>query len=303
MIYSRTDVDFIDHPRAMDAGPLGRDLWQWGNLYSRKHELDGMLPESAVLRSQWGACGKANAKVAATLVKVGLWLKVEGGWKIFNYAAKNETKEDIVRRRAKERDKKARQRGGHRSMSPGDTPRDATGDKQGDSPNQSQIQNQIPPKPPEGGGCDPKPEPVKPEPQSADVARLASLPDPAIDGILQSALNAAGYRQRVEAGSWRAISAAFKGWLPGQSAQEHWDSVALWAKRWASDPDTKLEGVRMPAKIFLFWCNTQEGLGVEKPFVPYHQPAELPPLPTDAENAHFAAAVEAWDLSQLGVAS
>lgn len=87
MIYARVDVNFGDHPRAFAAGPVARDLWVWGLLYCRKHELDGELPEGVVLSSPWGAGGKANAKVAAKLVEVGLWERTAFGWTICRYAA------------------------------------------------------------------------------------------------------------------------------------------------------------------------------------------------------------------------
>lgn len=111
MIYARVDVNFGDHPKALAAGAIARDLWTWGLLYSRKHELDGDLPKEVVLASSWGAGGKTNAKVAAKLVDVGLWVAVEGGWRIVNYSEKNETRDQIDQRRGTARERMRKVRG------------------------------------------------------------------------------------------------------------------------------------------------------------------------------------------------
>lgn len=108
MIYARVDVNFGDHPKALEAGPVARDLWTWGLLYCRKHELDGVLPVSAVVSSTWGAGGNANRKVADRLVSVGLWKACEGGWRILHYAEKNETRREIDERRAASRERQQR---------------------------------------------------------------------------------------------------------------------------------------------------------------------------------------------------
>ena len=107
MIYARIDVVFRDHPKALAAGPIARDLWVWGNLYSRDHQTDGALPRDAVLATAWGAGPrrKANLKVAAKLVTVGLWHVTDGGWAVTNYAAKNDTKAVISARKQQTNDR------------------------------------------------------------------------------------------------------------------------------------------------------------------------------------------------------
>ena len=110
MIYSRIDVSFRDHPKALAAGSVARDLWVWGNLYCRDHQLNGSLPRSAVLSSPWGAGGRANAKVAEKLASVGLWTRTDVGWDINNYAAKNDTKEVIEAKKEAHRERMRRAR-------------------------------------------------------------------------------------------------------------------------------------------------------------------------------------------------
>lgn len=110
-IFSKTAVDVIDHPRMLEAGPVARDLWQWANLYARKHLTDGELPRAAVLSSPWGAGGKANARVAARLVEVGLWDVTETGWRQLRYADHNQTRDDVDADRAGARARQQKSRG------------------------------------------------------------------------------------------------------------------------------------------------------------------------------------------------
>jgi hypothetical protein len=143
VIHAKLDVDICDHPRALAAGVAAFGLWSWGLAYTRKHELDGELPLLAV-RSAFGG-GAANDDLAETLCRVGLWEKTEAGWRMLNYASKNETKAVIAQRRAAEQKKKDAWRGKRAAPQPTttlstrdnpvdkpvDTPRDNTRDNPG----------------------------------------------------------------------------------------------------------------------------------------------------------------------------
>lgn len=108
MIYAKLDVSFRDHPRALRAGPHGRDLWFWGMMYIREHATDGFIPTEAIVACPWGRGSKANVALAAKLVEVGLWAASDGGFVMLRYAEKgNETKAQIDERRHYDRVRKA----------------------------------------------------------------------------------------------------------------------------------------------------------------------------------------------------
>jgi len=148
VIFARVDVELRDHPRARRAG-VAMTTWTYALLYSRRHELDGFVPDDA-LRGGWvpEPVGREHASV---LVDVGLWGLVDGGWEIINYANKNETRAAIETRRQIEREKKQRwrerrestQRSTHASTdrSPGVSPVD-TGSSGGSLREEDQSQSQ-----------------------------------------------------------------------------------------------------------------------------------------------------------------
>lgn len=108
MIYAGIDVTLQTHPRAIAAGFDAMGLWLWGMLYAQNHQTDGRLHRPAVLTA-WG--GRRNILLAKKLVEVGLWTEDEAGdWFIHNYSEKNQTSEDIRRKRdaAKQRQAKFR---------------------------------------------------------------------------------------------------------------------------------------------------------------------------------------------------
>lgn len=103
MLHAKVDLTLAYHPKAHQAG-AAMATWTWGLLYSREQELDGFVPASA-LRLSW--VGEAAAtKHMASLVASGLVVVVDGGWRLLNYEAKNETKAQIDARRKADRDRK-----------------------------------------------------------------------------------------------------------------------------------------------------------------------------------------------------
>ena len=112
MIFAKVDVDLRDHPKAQRAG-VAMATWLWGLLYARGHQTNGEIPGYA-LRGSWSG-EKQATKDADALVAAGLWAPSSDGFRILNYSAKNETSEDIAKRRAdtrtrveKHRDQKRR---------------------------------------------------------------------------------------------------------------------------------------------------------------------------------------------------
>lgn len=111
MKWVRAHCHVVDHPRFLEAGALARDLWNWGMLYSGKHELDGELPLGAILNTPWGAGGKKNAPIAERLVEVGLWEKTETGYRISKWEEMgNPTKAGLAAKREEERTGRANRR-------------------------------------------------------------------------------------------------------------------------------------------------------------------------------------------------
>lgn len=113
MIFAKVDVKLRDHLRAHRAG-AAMATWTWALLYSREQETDGDI-YAEVLRGSW--VGESTAlEHAAKLVEVGLWDVIDGGWRIRNYSAKNETKEAIDEKRRGDRMRK--RKGGQPSSRP-----------------------------------------------------------------------------------------------------------------------------------------------------------------------------------------
>lgn len=111
MIFAKLDVDITDHPKAIAAGPAAFGLWVWSLAYCRKHESDGDIPLVAV-RTALGGSARENMRLAAKLVKVGLWADQDGHHFVFvNYAKKNETRHDIDARRTADRSRKVAKKG------------------------------------------------------------------------------------------------------------------------------------------------------------------------------------------------
>lgn len=97
MIYAGIDVNVITHEKALAAGIEAFGLWAWGMCYAQLHETDGRLPRLAVLSA---LAGKRNAVHAKRLVDSGLWsVNEDGSWQIHNYRKKNQTSEEIRRKK------------------------------------------------------------------------------------------------------------------------------------------------------------------------------------------------------------
>lgn len=107
MIHARIDLVIMGHRRAYESGPEAMGLWLFAVGYAREQETDGFVP-AAILHAAWG--GKKNEKLAARLVDAGLLVRVDGGYTVAKYAAKNELKAQIDERRAWEAKRKAERR-------------------------------------------------------------------------------------------------------------------------------------------------------------------------------------------------
>ncbi len=103
MIYAGIDVNIITHERAVAAGPEAFGLWCWGMCWSQIHETDGRLPEVNVLHALGGQ-RRVLRRLAVRLVSVGLWIASEdGSFQVRNYTKKNQTADEITRRRSEKK--------------------------------------------------------------------------------------------------------------------------------------------------------------------------------------------------------
>ena len=112
MAWVKLDDKFAQHPKVLQAGPLGLALYVAGLCYANMHLTDGFLPERSVpmlLNFNGLAMGMWNSgagfgggedatwdKVAADLVIAELWERVEGGWMIHDYLQFQPSKDQVL---------------------------------------------------------------------------------------------------------------------------------------------------------------------------------------------------------------
>lgn len=123
MDYIKKRTHIINHPKFLKAGAVGRDLYDWGLLYSGAIESDGEIDSIAVETTAYGAGGRRNLTVAAELVGLGLWEKTPSGYRILRWAEQgNATKAQLATARREARDRMKKSRGGSGSSSPPASP-------------------------------------------------------------------------------------------------------------------------------------------------------------------------------------
>ncbi len=99
MIFAGIDVDIITHEKALNSGIAGFGLWAWGMCYAQKHTTDGRLPLVAVM-SALDEDRRILRRAAVRLVTSGLWVEsADGSFAVFNYPKKNQTADDIQRKK------------------------------------------------------------------------------------------------------------------------------------------------------------------------------------------------------------
>lgn len=105
MVWVKLDDGFFDHPKAIAAGPLARELnfaaWCW----TAANLTDGHIP-SHVLPL---IAAKAGVKptLSKRLVEVGLWHTNGDGWNINDFLAYNRSRSKVEEDREKWRRAKA----------------------------------------------------------------------------------------------------------------------------------------------------------------------------------------------------
>lgn len=125
MTWARFDDASWDHPKMLQAeqevGDAAWTMWSKAIVWANQKGTKGHVPEIQIGRFTQH---REPKKIAAALVRCGLFEQREGGYQIHDFEHYNpnrsETEEQRAARRDREREKKRRQRGGG---TPPDTPR------------------------------------------------------------------------------------------------------------------------------------------------------------------------------------
>jgi hypothetical protein len=109
------DDGILDHPKFIRAvnmsGSEAIHLWLGLRAYCGKHLTDGFIPADMVDEVR-GPKGKARERVLATLVHVGLLEQSgPGGYQMHDYLDWSESRDDIIRKRERARERQAKSRG------------------------------------------------------------------------------------------------------------------------------------------------------------------------------------------------
>lgn len=105
MTWVKLDDGFFRNSKSRAAGKEGRELYIAGLCYCAGSLTDGFIPTRDI--GLVAAEAQVRPKVAETLVMVGLWSKVDGGWRIPDYLHFNPSGEKVRRERAEGRKRAA----------------------------------------------------------------------------------------------------------------------------------------------------------------------------------------------------
>ena len=103
MAWVLLDDNFPNHPKAIAAGRLARDLFVCGLCYCRKYHTDGFIPKNAIASL---GCGPNPRRDMESLVTVALWEVVDGGYQVHGY----QQMYDDVDTKANQEEKRERRR-------------------------------------------------------------------------------------------------------------------------------------------------------------------------------------------------
>lgn len=106
MTWFKVDDSFDFHPKAVAAGNAALGLWVRAGAYASRQLTEGFVPTGML-----AALG-AKPKDAGALVKAGLWVSVEGGYRFHQWEQANPTKAAVLadRQAAAARQRRAREK-------------------------------------------------------------------------------------------------------------------------------------------------------------------------------------------------
>lgn len=93
MAWAKIDDQFADHPKVIAAGPLASWLYVCGLTYCARLLTDGFIPTGQVRKL---ADLDRAMDLAQSLVEVGLWEEVAGGYLVHDYLEYNPSKERVL---------------------------------------------------------------------------------------------------------------------------------------------------------------------------------------------------------------
>jgi DnaD/phage-associated family protein len=98
MTWVKIDDLLPDHPKVRRAGPAAAWLYIAGLCYCSRYLTDGFIADAAL---PWmGQYSKGRARtLAAKLVEVGLWERVDGGYQVHDYLQWNRSKAETKQQR------------------------------------------------------------------------------------------------------------------------------------------------------------------------------------------------------------
>lgn len=104
MAWVRLDDGFAEHPKIEEAGPLAAWLHVAALCYCNRHLTDGFIPAGKVKRL---ADVPNVSRHIGALVKVGMWMEVEGGYAIHDYLQYQPSRDEVEKGRAEARRRSA----------------------------------------------------------------------------------------------------------------------------------------------------------------------------------------------------
>ena len=109
MPYLQVDDQIAAHPKILAAGAEAAWLWLCAIAYCQRQLTDGYVPDVALVTL--GQYRTPVKKLAGVLESVGLFDRVEDGYRVHDYLKHNPDKATVLERRALAAERKAKQRG------------------------------------------------------------------------------------------------------------------------------------------------------------------------------------------------
>ena len=102
--------DLVDDPRFVGLSDAAWTLHAHAASYCSRNLTDGFIPDSMLSR----LCNtRFPAKAARELVDAGMWVVVDGGWRIDGFEDEQQTRENVEKTRAQARERQKRKRARH----------------------------------------------------------------------------------------------------------------------------------------------------------------------------------------------
>jgi hypothetical protein len=109
MTWVKLDDGFPDHPKVLRAGGAAAWLYVSGLCYCGRFLTDGVIPESALAKL---TDARSPQQLAAKLVSVGMWERIEDGWMVHDYGKYQRTKARVEADREGAKERQSRKRHG-----------------------------------------------------------------------------------------------------------------------------------------------------------------------------------------------